>query len=45
MSSNDPKAVIKLEGEDLFIGYTPLGNPITIDTDWLSNSRGTPTKL
>ncbi|MDQ2977474.1 MAG: OsmC family protein [Acidobacteriota bacterium] len=45
MSSNDPKAVIKLAGEDLFIGHTPSGNAITIDTDSVRNSAPSPMEL
>jgi putative redox protein len=45
MSSDDPKAVIKLAGEDLFIGYTPSGNAITIDTDSVRNSAPSPMEL
>jgi putative redox protein len=45
MSSNDPKAVIKLAGDDLFIGYTPSGNEIAIDTDSVRNSAPSPMEL
>ena len=45
MSSDDPKAVIKLAGEDLLIGYTPSGNAITIDTDSVRNSAPSPMEL
>jgi putative redox protein len=45
MSSNNPKAVIKLAGEDLFIGYTPSGHTITIDTDSGRNSAPSPMEL
>ena len=45
MSPDNPKAVIKLAGEDLFIGYTPSGNAITIDTDSVRNSAPSPMEL
>jgi putative redox protein len=45
MSSNDPKAVIKLAGEDLFIGYTPSGKAVKIDTDSARNSAPSPMEL
>jgi putative redox protein len=45
MSSKDPKAVIKLAGDDLFIGYTPSDNEIAIDTDSVRNSAPSPMEL
>jgi putative redox protein len=45
MSSNDPKAVIKLAHDDLFIGYTPLGQAIAIDTDSVRHSASSPMEL
>ena len=40
-----PKAVIKLKGEDLFVGKTPSNNEITIDTDHLRHSAPSPMEL
>jgi putative redox protein len=45
MSSNVPKAVIKLAGEQLFIGYPPSGHPITIDADSGRRSAPSPREL
>lgn len=45
MSSEDPKAVVQLTGSDLFIGYSPSGHPVTIDTDHLRNSAPSPMEL
>jgi putative redox protein len=45
MSSEDPKAVVQLTGSDLFIGYSPSGHPIPIDTDHLRNSAPSPMEL
>lgn len=39
------KAVIQLTGEDLFVGYTPSGNQVTIDTDHIRNSAPSPMEL
>lgn len=45
MSSSDPKALVRLVGNDLFIGYTPLGHSVTIDTDRERNSAPSPMEL
>jgi putative redox protein len=45
MSSEDPKAIVQLTGRDLFIGYSPAGHPVTIDTDHLRNSAPSPMEL
>ena len=45
MDSEDPKAVVQLTGSDLFIGYSPSGHPVTIDTDHLRKSGPSPMEL
>lgn len=45
MSAEDPKAVVQLTGTDLFIGYSPSGHPVTIDTDHIRNSAPSPMEL
>jgi putative redox protein len=45
MSSEDPKAIVQLTGSDLFIGYSPAGHSVTIDTDHLRNSAPSPMEL
>jgi putative redox protein len=45
MSKEDPKAVIQLAGKDLFIGYTPSGNAVTIDTNHIRHSAPSPMEL
>lgn len=45
MSSEDPKTIVQLTGSDLFIGYSPAGHPVTIDTDHLRNSAPSPMEL
>jgi putative redox protein len=45
MSSEDSIAVVQLTGSDLFIGYSPSGHPVTIDTDHLRNSAPSPMEL
>jgi putative redox protein len=45
IGSDNPKAVIQMEGEDLFIGYTPSGHAITIDTDNVRQSAPSPMEL
>ncbi|HAF16173.1 MAG TPA: hypothetical protein DHU55_01420 [Blastocatellia bacterium] len=45
MSSQEPKAVVQLIGNDLFTGYTPSGNSITIDADHVRNSAASPLEL
>lgn len=45
MSEQDPKAVIQLTGEDLFVGYTPSENAVTIDTNHIRHSAPSPMEL
>ena len=45
MSEEDPKAVIQLTGDDLFVGYAPSGNVMTIDTNHLRHSAASPMEL
>ena len=33
MSTEDPKAIVQMKGDDVFIVTTPSGHAITIDTD------------
>ena len=45
MRNDEPKAVIQLTGQDLFVGYTPSGNAVTIDTDHIRHSAPSPMEL
>lgn len=45
MSEEDSKAVIQLTGDDLFVGYAPSGNAMTIDTNHLRHSAVSPMEL
>jgi putative redox protein len=45
MSAHDPKAVVKLADDNLFVGYAPSGHSLTIDTDNARNSTPTPMEL
>src|SRR5437667_5402995 len=45
MRDEDPKAVIQLTGDDLFIGHAPSGNALTIDTNHLRHSAPSPMEL
>jgi putative redox protein len=45
MSEEDPKAVIQLTGDDMFVGYAPSGNAMTIDTNQLRHSAASPMEL
>ena len=45
MSAHDPKAVVKLADDNLFVGYAPSGHSLTIDTDIARNSTPTPMEL
>ncbi|MEP6911456.1 MAG: OsmC family protein [bacterium] len=45
MSEEDPKAVIRLTGNDLFLGFTPSGNAVTIDTNHSRHSAPSPMEL
>lgn len=45
MSTENPKAVVQFAGDDLFIGVSPSGHAITIDTDRGRNSAPSPVEL
>lgn len=45
MSTEDPKAVVQLAGGDLFVGVSPSGHAVTIDTDRARNSAPSPMEL
>jgi putative redox protein len=45
MTSKDSKVVIQVKGEDLFVGYTPSGNAVTIDTNSERHAAPTPMEL
>jgi len=45
MSDENPKAVVQLAGSDLFVGFSPSGHAITIDTDRARNSAPSPMEL
>jgi len=45
MSSDGPKAVVRLVADDLFIGHSPSGHNIQIDTDRERNSAASPMEL
>ena len=45
MGREDPKAVIQLKGDDLFVGYTPSGNAVTIDTKSIRHSAPSPMEI
>jgi putative redox protein len=45
MSIEEPKAVVHLIGDDLFVGYSPSGHAIKIDTDRSRNSAASPMEL
>lgn len=45
MSAENPKAVIQLADNDLFVGVAPSGHAITIDTDSARNSAPSPMEL
>jgi putative redox protein len=45
MGADDPKAVIELKDADLFVGHTPSGHSILLDTDHARNSAPTPMEL
>jgi putative redox protein len=45
MADDDPKAIVKLKDTDLFVGHTPSGHPILLDTDHNRNSAPTPMEL
>jgi putative redox protein len=45
MGADESKAVIEWKGTDLFVGRTPSGHPILLDTDHARNSAPTPMEL
>jgi putative redox protein len=45
MSTEGAKALILLKGEDLFVGSTPSGNEVPIDTDHIRHSAPSPMEL
>jgi putative redox protein len=45
MSEEDPKAVIQLTGDDLFVGYAPSGNAVTIDMNHIRHSAPSPMEI
>ena len=45
MSTEDPKAVVLLAGDDLFVAFAPSGHAVTIDTDRARNSTPSPMEL
>lgn len=45
MRGEQPKAVIKLSGPDMFVGCAPSGKAISIDTNCLRHSAPSPMEL
>jgi putative redox protein len=45
MTEVDPKAIIHHAGNDFFIGITPTGHALTLDTDHNRSSAPTPVEL
>lgn len=45
MCADNAKAVIELRDTDLFVGHTPSGHTILLDTDHTRNSAPTPMEL
>ena len=45
MSTEDPKAVVQFAGNDLFVGFSPSGHAVAIDTDRARNSAPSPMEL
>lgn len=45
MGSDDPKTVVELKDADLFVGHTPSGHSILLDTDHARDSAPTPMEL
>jgi putative redox protein len=45
MSTEEPKAVIQFAGSDLFVGFSPSGHAVAIDTDRTRNSAPSPMEL
>ena len=45
MAGDDSKAVIEWQNTDLFVGHTPSGHSVLLDTDHTRNSAPTPMEL
>jgi len=45
MGTEENKAIVHFAGNDLFIGITPSGHALTLDTNHARNSAPTPTEL
>jgi putative redox protein len=45
MKAGDGSAVVHFAGNDLFIGITPSGHALTLDTDHERNAAATPVEL
>ena len=45
MSIEDPKAIVQMQGDNVFIVTTPSGHSIKLDTDHVRNSAPTPMEL
>jgi putative redox protein len=45
MAPEDLKAVVELKSTDLFVGHTPSGHSVLLDTDHERNSAPTPMEL
>ena len=45
MTAQTGKAIVHWAGQDLFVGITPSGHAVTIDTDHERNSAPTPVEL
>ncbi|HEY8188228.1 MAG TPA: OsmC family protein [Pyrinomonadaceae bacterium] len=45
MSTREPKAVVQLAGDELFVGISPSGHAVTIDTDRARNLAPSPIEL
>jgi putative redox protein len=43
--TDDPKAIIYWQGDDLFLGQTPSNSRVSIDTDHLRHSAASPMEL
>jgi len=45
MSTEDPKAIVQLKADDVFLVTTPSGHALTIDTDSARHSAPSPMEL
>jgi putative redox protein len=45
MSTDEPKAVVHLAGDDLFVAFSPSGHAVTIDTDHTRSVAPNPMEL